>query len=103
MTGTTDIDPCPYCGDISGVTPLSAPTRVLAWRCTTCGTDWAISVVSPDSRAAVLLGDLTATAREIGRLRWTLRRVITLATDSPQLADVELRSRLLTLASEAAR
>jgi hypothetical protein len=75
VTTVSTTDPCPYCNTTHGVQPdVSAPPRVKAWSCTTCGTDWAVSVVRPDSRAAVLLGDLTATAREIRRLRWTLRR-----------------------------
>jgi hypothetical protein len=50
-----------------------------------------------------LLGDLGAVAQEIRRLRWTLAQVITLADEIPKLTDVELRTRLLTLAELGAR
>lgn len=93
---------CPYCRTSDRTRQTSDTGRVRAWSCDHCGTDWAFSLVRPDSRAAALLGDLSATAREVRRLRGTLRQVITLATDSPHLADVELRARLLGLASEAA-
>jgi hypothetical protein len=52
----------------------------------------------PDSRTAALLDDLGAAAQEIGRLRWTLRQVVTLADDAPGLTDQQLRDRLLALA-----
>jgi hypothetical protein len=52
----------------------------------------------PDSRTAALLGDLGAAAQEIGRLRWALVQVVTLADELPKLTDVELRDRLLELA-----
>ena len=97
-----DDSPCPYCGITTGVQPTPAPPTVTAWTCTECGTDWAISVVNPHLRTNYP-ADLAATAEEVRRLRWTLREIITLATDAPQLVDVELRTRLLTLASEAAR
>lgn len=102
VTGTTDPDPCPYCGTTHGVQPTPAPPTVTAWTCTACGTDWAISVVNPHLRTTYP-ADLAATAHEIRRLRRTLRGIITLADDAPELADPELRDRLLTLAAEAAR
>ena len=47
VTGTIDIDPCPYCGDTSGVQSTPASPRVKAWSCTACRTDWAITAVNP--------------------------------------------------------
>jgi ribosomal protein L37AE/L43A len=99
ITFTAADESCPGCGQIEGVEQTTATNRVAAWKCTHCGMCWAISVVRPDSRAAVLLTDLGTAAAEIGRLHRVLREVITLADDAPHLADVELRDRLLTLAS----
>jgi hypothetical protein len=94
--------PCPYCGATSGVRQTSDTGHIQAWACDRCDTGWAFTV--PDSRtAAALLGDLGAVAQEIGRLRWILRQIIALADDAPQLADVELRTRLLALAESCAR
>jgi hypothetical protein len=81
-TATDTTEACPYCGTTSGVQPMPAPPKVQAWKCTR-GTDWAISVSRPDSRAAALLGDLGATAEAVGRLRWTLRQLCALADDAP--------------------
>jgi hypothetical protein len=94
---TPQTESCPGCGQIEGVVQTTATTRVAAWKCS-CGLSWAISVVRPDSRAAVLLTDLGAAAAEIGRLHRVLRQIITLADDAPTLPDVELRARLVTLA-----
>jgi hypothetical protein len=88
--------PCPYCGTTGGVRQTSDTGRIQAWACDHCDTDWAFTV--PNSRTAALLGDLGAAAEEIGRLRWTLAQVITLADEMPKLTDVELRDRLLALA-----
>jgi hypothetical protein len=93
--------PCPYCGATSGVRQTSDTGRIQAWACDRCATDWAFTV--PDSRTAALLDDLGAVAQEIGRLRWTLRQVVTLADDAVGLTDVELRTRLLALAESGAR
>lgn len=98
VTDPSDDDACPGCGTTHGVQPQPAPPNVDAWTCTACGMDWAITVVNPHLRPAYLT-DLAAAAEEIGRLRWTLRAIITLATDAPQLADVELRERLVALAN----
>lgn len=100
-TTPTD-DSCPSCGTTEGVQPQPAPPTVAAWTCTECGTDWAISVVNPHLRTTYP-ADLAATAHEIHRLRRTLRQIITLADDAPELADPELRDRLLTLAADASR
>ena len=100
VTGTTD-EACPYCGATSGVQAQPAPPKVQAWSCSMCNTEWAISVVRPDSRAAALLTDLGATAEEVGRLRWTLRQVIALVDDAPTITDEQLRTRLVVLASGA--
>jgi transposase-like protein len=90
--------PCPYCGTTSGVRQTSDTSRIQAWACDRCDTDFAFTV--PDSRTAALLGDLGAVAQEIRRLRWTMAQVITLADEMPKLTDVELRTRLLMLLTE---
>jgi hypothetical protein len=59
-----------------------------------------ISVVNPHLRPAHH-ADLAAAVEEIGRLRATLRQVITLADDALTFTDQQLRDRLLTLASDA--
>jgi hypothetical protein len=48
----------------------------------------------------VCLADLGAAAEEIGRLRWSLRQIIALADEAPQLTDAQLRQRLLALADQ---
>lgn len=94
VTGTTDIDPCPYCGTTSGVQPTSdTPPGVTAWSCTACQTDWAISSVS----SRPYFEQLAATVEQLGVL-W---QVITLADDAPGLTDQQLRDRLLALADRA--
>ncbi|MBV8543049.1 MAG: hypothetical protein JO364_13825 [Pseudonocardiales bacterium] len=91
---------CPGCGATTGVlrTTGTAPT-IRTWSCTTYGLNWMISAVNPHLRPAHL-ADLAA-AEDIGRLRWALRQVITLADDAPTLTDRQLRDRLLTLVSDA--
>jgi hypothetical protein len=91
--------PCPYCGTTSGVRQTGDTGHIQAWSCDRCDTSWAFTV--PDSRTAAYLVDLVAAAAEIHRLRWTLRQVIALADDAPQLADEQLRARLLVLADRA--
>jgi ribosomal protein L37AE/L43A len=59
--------PCPFCGTASGVRQTSATSRIQAWACDRCNTDWAFTVAN--SRTAALLGDLGAAAEEIRRLR----------------------------------
>lgn len=71
---------------------------VQAWKCT-CGTSWAITVANP---CPAYFEQLGAAVEEVGRLRWTLAEIIALADDAPQLADEQLRDRLLALA-ECAR
>ncbi|MGH3720017.1 MAG: hypothetical protein ACRDRI_14490 [Pseudonocardiaceae bacterium] len=90
---------CPGCAATTGVrrTVGTAPD-VRAWSCAACGMDWAITVVNPHLRAAHPV-DLAAAVEEIGRLRATLRQVITLADDAPTITERQLRDRLLTLAS----
>jgi hypothetical protein len=46
---------------------------------------------------------LAATVEELGRSRWMLGQVITLADDAPGLTDAQLRTRLLALAESCAR
>jgi hypothetical protein len=87
--------PCPYCGITNGVRQTSDTGRIQAWSCDRCDTDWAFTV--PDLHTAAL-ADLDAVAQEIRRLRWTWRQIIALADDAPQLADEQLRDRLLALA-----
>lgn len=64
--------------------------------------DWAISVVNPHLRPAYLANP-GAAAEEIGRLRWELRKVVTLADQAPTLTDQQLRDQLLALAGSCAR
>lgn len=71
---------CPACDQIEGVELTTATARVEAWRCTRCGMSWAVTVVNPPPALSVL------------------RAVITLADETPELADAELRDRLLALA-----
>ena len=73
--------PCPYCGTTAAVRQTSDTGRIQAWACDRCNTDWAFTV--PDSRTAVPLGDLGATAEEIRRLRWKLAQVVAVANDAP--------------------
>ncbi|MGH3852533.1 MAG: hypothetical protein ACRDR6_03355 [Pseudonocardiaceae bacterium] len=89
---------CPGCEATTGVlrTTGTAPT-IQTWSCTTCGLNWVISAVNPHLCPAHL-ADLAAAAEDIGRLRWALRQVITLADDAPTITDEQLRDRLLTLA-----
>jgi ribosomal protein L37AE/L43A len=94
VSTSTNDDACPYCGETTGVQPMPAPPKVQAWMCTACGTDWAISVVNPQP----YLDHLTATVEQLAAARSILREVVALAADAPQLADVEIRDRLLTLA-----
>jgi hypothetical protein len=51
----------------------------------------------PTSDPLAYLDQLTATVEELGRLRWILGQVITLADDAPGLTDAQLRDRLLAL------
>ncbi|HET9116484.1 MAG TPA: hypothetical protein VFN75_00125 [Pseudonocardiaceae bacterium] len=100
MTSTTAIDPCPYCGTSGVQATPDTPSRVRAWSCPACRTDWAVSVVNPHLRNSYLV-EMAAAVEEIGRLRRTLAQVITLADQAPALTDCELRNRLLALASTA--
>ncbi len=100
VTGTTDIDPCPYCGETSDVRAMPAPAKVQAWTCDHCHTNWAVSVVNPHLRSPYLIG-LAAAVGEISRLRWTLAQVITLADDAPTITDEQLRTRLVALAGDS--
>lgn len=91
-TDPTDLDPCPYCGGISGVQVITGtPPTVQAWSCGECGTEWAITVVNP--RPQSFLDRLTATV--------VLRGVIALADEAFQLSDDQLRARLAGLAPMA--
>ncbi|MGH4012214.1 MAG: hypothetical protein ACRDTH_29315 [Pseudonocardiaceae bacterium] len=89
---------CPACEQTEGVELTSTTARVEAWRCTRCGTSWVVSVVNPHLRDRA--GDY---AEEVGRLHWTLQRVIALADDADKLTDQQLRTRLLALAESCAR
>jgi hypothetical protein len=88
VTGPAELDPCPYCGGISGVQVITGtPPTVQAWSCGECGTEWAITVVNP--RLQSFLDRLTATV--------VLRGVIALADEAFQLSDDQLRARLAGL------
>lgn len=67
-----------------------------AWSCTACDTQWAVTVVNPQQRA--YFDDLCAAVEQLGRLRWTLRQVVELADQMPELTNQQLRDRLLALA-----
>jgi ribosomal protein L37AE/L43A len=100
----TNADACPYCRTSDGIRRVTGAGSVHAWACDRCDTGWAFTTVPDNTRAAVLLTtDLGAAAQEIGRRRWLLRQVqvVQLADDAPQMADVELRDRLLALANRA--
>jgi hypothetical protein len=62
--------------------------------------NWAVALVNQGQRPAYF-EQLAATVEEIGRLRWLLRQVITLADDAPGLSDEQLRDRLTALADRA--
>jgi ribosomal protein L37AE/L43A len=97
VADTSDIDPCPYCGDTSGVQKIAnTPPKVRAWSCGECGTDWAITVVNPYPYLDRLIAAVELTAA-----RSMLRRVIALADEAPMLTEVEMRARLADLASAA--
>lgn len=100
MIGPDD-ETCPYCTSSDGIRQTSDTGRTQAWACDRCDTEWAISVIRPDSRAAALLNDLGVAAEEIRRLRWKLIQLIALADDAATLPDQELRDRLLVLATRA--
>ncbi len=86
----------PRCGHLEGVELTSATARVIAWTCTRCRMDWAISVASPQPFLDHLAGTV-----ELAAARSTLRDVITLADQAPGLTDQELRARLVALAEGA--
>jgi hypothetical protein len=52
---------------------------------------------APTSDPLAHLDQLTATVKELGRSRWILGQLITLADDAPALTDAQLRDRLLAL------
>ncbi|MGH4008505.1 MAG: hypothetical protein ACRDTH_10190 [Pseudonocardiaceae bacterium] len=92
-----EAEACPGCGDTTGVQPTTGtPPRVQAWSCTECDTRWAITAVRPQQPA--YFGDLCAAVEQLGRLRWTLRQIVQLADQMPELTDQQLRARLLALA-----
>ena len=51
----------------------------------------------PTSDPLAYLDQLTATVEELGRSRWMLGQILTLADDAPGLTDAQLRDRLLVL------
>jgi hypothetical protein len=55
----------------------------------------------PTSDPLAYFDQLTETVEELGRSRWTLRQVISLADDASGLTDAQLRDRLLALADRA--
>jgi ribosomal protein L37AE/L43A len=68
VTGTTEDEACPYCGETHGVQPMPAPPKLAAWSCSACGLDWMITVVNPHLRSAYTV-HLAAAVAEIHRLR----------------------------------
>ncbi len=89
---------CPACASTTGVQPTTgASPKVQAWRCTQCDTSWAITTVRPQQLAH--FEQLCAAVEQLGRLRWTLRQVIALADQAPELTDEELRTQLHALAA----
>lgn len=93
---------CPYCGATDGTRQTSDTGRTQAWSCDRCGTNWAFSLVNHAQQPAYF-EQLCAAVEQIGRLRWTLRQIVALASDADGLTDRELRDRLLTLAQACAR
>lgn len=57
----------------------------------------------PTNDRPAYFDQLAATVEELGRSRWMLGQVITLADDAPALTDAQLRTRLLALAESCAR
>ena len=55
----------------------------------------------PTSDPLGYLDQLTATVEELGRSRWILGQVLSLADDAPGLTDAQLRDRLLVLADRS--
>ena len=55
----------------------------------------------PTSDPLAYLDQLTTTVEERGRSRWMLGQVISLADDTPELTDAQLRDRLLVLADRS--
>jgi transposase-like protein len=104
MTASAAESCCPGCDETDGVEQTtSTPRGVAAWTCTRCGMNWAVTLVNHGQRAAAYFEQLAATVEEIGRLRWLLRQVVTLADDAPTLTDDHLRARLASLAELSTR
>jgi len=97
VTGSADLDPCPYCGGTSGVQQITnTPRKVHGWSCRECGTDWWIGVINPRRYRDDLAGLV-----ELAAARSLLRRVIALADEAPMLTNAEMRAQLVDLASAA--
>jgi ribosomal protein L37AE/L43A len=96
VTDPTD-DACPGCGATSGVQSTLASPKVQAWTCTACRTDWAITVINPQT----YFDRLAATVEQLSATRAVLRQVITLADHAVTLSDKELRDQLIRLADRA--
>jgi hypothetical protein len=92
VTGTGN-EACPYCGVTRGVQSTPTPSRVQAWTCTVCRTDWAITVVNPQP----YFDRLAAAAEQFGATRSVLRQLIRLGGDAPGLTDEQLRNKLVML------
>lgn len=96
----TDIDPCPYCGATTGVRPVvGVSPGVAAWSCAGCGTQWAISSVSPQPYCDLL----AAAVQRLGCAWSILREVVALAGEAPGLSDEQVRVRLVGLGDRASR
>ncbi len=87
---------CPGCARIDGAELTRCTSRVSAWKCIQCNTQWAISVVNPHLRPDYP-ATLAAAVEQLSTARSLLTQIITLAQDAPMITDVELRSRLVAL------
>lgn len=84
---------CPGYGATDQVRSTGSTLNTATWVCDGCGLGWAVSLINSQLRDRA--GDY---AEQAGALRWYSHQIITLAQESPQLTDRELRRRLLALA-----
>ncbi|HEV7831690.1 MAG TPA: hypothetical protein VGP04_23225 [Pseudonocardiaceae bacterium] len=77
---TPETEVCPYCrATTTGVRAMPAPSKVQAWTCTACSTEWAITTVNPQP----YYDRLGATVEQVGATRSVLRQLIRLSGDAP--------------------
>jgi hypothetical protein len=72
---------------------VSNLSKVPAWSCVACGTEWVISMVNPRPFL-----DLLGATVDLAAARSVLRELIRLADLVPELTEEQLRFRLLALA-----